>query len=147
MLKSYLKNIFKIANQGDAREESYYSTLESLLEETAQSFGKTKNHITTLPKTTEAGKRVEKIKYGKEGERVYINNDQYFEGLEENIWQYRIGGYQVCDKWLKDRKGRVLSLEDIKHYCKTATAIEHTINIQKCIDVIYDEVEKELIGF
>jgi predicted helicase len=90
-------------------------------------------------------KRVEKIKYDKEGERVYINNDQYFEGSEENIWQYQIGGYQVCDKWLKDRKGKVLSLDDIKHYCKTATAIEHTINIQKNIDEIYDEAEKELV--
>ncbi|MBW1796390.1 MAG: N-6 DNA methylase, partial [Deltaproteobacteria bacterium] len=55
MLKSYLKKIFKIANQGDAREESYYSTLEVLLKEVAQSFGKRKIHITTLPKTTEAG--------------------------------------------------------------------------------------------
>ncbi|MFH0812749.1 MAG: type ISP restriction/modification enzyme, partial [Pseudomonadota bacterium] len=95
----------------------------------------------------QAGKRVDKIKYDKEGKRVYINNDQYFEGLEENTWQYRIGGYQVCDKWLKDRKGNVLSLDDIKHYCKVATAIEHTINIQKSIDEIYDEVEKDLISF
>jgi predicted helicase len=92
-------------------------------------------------------KRVDKIKYDKEGERVYINNDQYFEGLEENIWQYYIGGYQVCNKWLKDRKGKVLSLNDIKHYCKVATAIKHTINIQKSIDEIYNEAEKELIGF
>jgi predicted helicase len=92
-------------------------------------------------------KRVDKIKYDKEGKRVYINNDQYFEGLEENIWQYRIGGYQVCNKWLKDRKDRVLSLDDIKHYCKVATAIKHTINIQKSIDEIYNEAEKALIGF
>ena len=92
-------------------------------------------------------KRVDKIKYDKKGERVYINNDQYFEGLEENIWQYQIGGYQVCNKWLKDRKGKVLSLDDIKHYCKVATAIKHTINIQKSIDEIYNEAEKELIGF
>ena len=90
-------------------------------------------------------KSVDKIKYDKKAERVYINDDQYFEGLEENIWQYRIGGYQVCDKWLKDRKGRVLSLDDIKHYCKVATAIKHTINIQKNIDEIYDEAEKELV--
>ena len=55
MLKSYLKKIFKIANQGDAREESYYSTLEALLKEAASSFGKQKIHITTLPKSTEAG--------------------------------------------------------------------------------------------
>ncbi len=92
-------------------------------------------------------KRVDKIKYDKEGESVYINNDQYFEGLEENIWQYRIGGYQVCNKWLKDRKGKVLSLNDIKHYCKLAAAIKHTINIQKSIDEIYNEAEKEIIEF
>ncbi len=55
MLKSYLKKIFKIANQGDAREESYYSTLEAFLKEMANSFGKQKIHITTLPKSTEAG--------------------------------------------------------------------------------------------
>ena len=46
MLKSYLKKIFKITNQGDAREESYYSTLEAFLKETAKSFGKQKIHIT-----------------------------------------------------------------------------------------------------
>ncbi|MFC1822988.1 type ISP restriction/modification enzyme [Thermodesulfobacteriota bacterium] len=92
-------------------------------------------------------KRVDKIKYDKKGERVYINKDQYFEGIEENVWQYRIGGYQVCDKWLKDRKSNVLSLDDIKHYCKVATAIEHTINIQKSIDEIYNEAEKDLISF
>jgi hypothetical protein len=40
MLKSYLKKIFKIANQGDAREESYYATLEGLFKKIAQSFGK-----------------------------------------------------------------------------------------------------------
>jgi len=94
-----------------------------------------------------ANKQVDKIKHDENGERVYINKDQYFEGLEENVWQYRIGGYQVCDKWLKDRKGKVLSLDDVKHYCKVATAIEHTINIQKSIDEIYDEAENELIEF
>ncbi len=92
-------------------------------------------------------KRVDKIKYDKKNERVYINKDQYFEGIPENVWQYQIGGYQVCNKWLKDRKGKVLSLDDIKHYCKVATAIKHTINIQKSIDEIYNEAEKDLISF
>jgi len=92
-------------------------------------------------------KRIDKIKYGKEGERVYINNNQYFEGLEEDVWQYRIGGYQVCDKWLKDRKGKVLSLDDIKHYCKVATVFEHTIRIQQGIDELYDEAERDVITF
>jgi len=90
-------------------------------------------------------KRVDKIKHDKTDERVYINKDQYFEGLEGNIWQYQIGGYQVCNKWLKDRKGRILSLDDVKHYCKITTAIKKTIGIQESIDEIYKEGEKELI--
>jgi len=89
--------------------------------------------------------RVEKVIY-KDG-RLSINKDQYFEGVPEEIWQYQIGGYQVCDKWLKDRKGRMLSLEDIKHYCKVVTAIKHTIEIQKEIDSLYPEIEKEIIEF
>jgi predicted helicase len=89
--------------------------------------------------------KVEKVRY--ESERVYINGDQYFEGVPREAWEYQIGGYQVCDKWLKDRKGRKLSLEDTKHYCKVATAIQGTIEIQRLIDDIYPTVEKEIIVF
>ena len=55
MLKSYLKKIFDVANRGDAREESYYSTLEGLLKEYTESVGKSNIQITTLPKKTQAG--------------------------------------------------------------------------------------------
>ena len=55
MLKSYLKKIAEIAHRGDAREESYYSALEALLKEYAESVGRKKFHVTTLPKKTEAG--------------------------------------------------------------------------------------------
>ena len=51
----------------------------------------------------------------------------------------------MCSKWLKDRKGRSLSFEDIKHYCKIATALKNTIDLQKKIDKLYQEVEKETI--
>lgn len=101
----------------------------------------------------EGNDKVEKLRYAQppqspltKGELkgvVYINNDQYFEGISPEVWEYHIGGYQVCDKWLKDRKGRKLSLEEIKHYCKTVTAISLTIKIQKEIDEIYKEVENE----
>ena len=84
--------------------------------------------------------KIEKLRYEK-GE-IYINNDQYFEGISSEIWEYRVGGYQVCDKWLKDRKGKRLSLDDIKHYCKIVTVLQKTIEIQKAIDNIYTEVEK-----
>jgi hypothetical protein len=73
--------------------------------------------------------------------------DQYFEGVEENIWEYHIGGYQVCHKWLKDRKDRVLSLNDVKHYCKVVTAIQKTIEIQTHIDALFQKIEKALIRF
>ena len=55
MLKSYLRNVYEIANRGDAREESYYTALENLLKEYVESVNKKNVHITTLPKKTEAG--------------------------------------------------------------------------------------------
>jgi predicted helicase len=90
---------------------------------------------------------VEKIAY-REGEtRLYINKTQYFEGITRNMWEYLIGGYQVLSKWLKYRKGRKLSLEDIKHFCKVATALKKTIEIQEEIDKLYPDVEKDVIEF
>jgi hypothetical protein len=86
--------------------------------------------------------RVDKLRYDNKDNRVYINKDQYFEGVGEHIWRYDIGGYQVCNKWLKDRKGRILSLGDVKHYCKVVTAITKTIEIQKAIEVIFRDIEK-----
>jgi predicted helicase len=91
--------------------------------------------------------RVEKRRYDEGAERVYVNKTQYFEGIENKIWEYQIGGYQVLDKWLKDRKERELSLEDIKHYCKVVTAIRKTIEVQKAIDQSYPEIEEEVIEF
>lgn len=89
--------------------------------------------------------RVEKLRYDEKEKRTYINESQYFEGITEEVWQYQIGGYQVCNKWLKDRKKKLLSLDDIKHYCKIVTSIQKTIEVQKAIDDIYPEVEKETV--
>jgi predicted helicase len=89
--------------------------------------------------------RVEKQSYNSKEKRVYLNNNQYFEGVEPEIWQYQIGGYQVLDKWLKDRKTRLLSIEDIKHYCRVVTALAKTIEIQREIDELYPQVEKDVI--
>jgi hypothetical protein len=93
--------------------------------------------------------KVEKLKYegGEPSGCLYINKDQYFEGIAEEVSQYQIGGYRVCEKWLKDRKGRGLSLDDIKHYCKIVTALQKTIEIQEAVDKIYPEVEKNVIEF
>jgi predicted helicase len=84
--------------------------------------------------------KVEKPNY--ENEKVFINKEQYFDGIKEEVWQYQIGGYQVCEKWLKDRKDRALTLDEIKIYCKIVTALSKTIELQKEIDKYFEEVEK-----
>jgi hypothetical protein len=83
---------------------------------------------------------VEKIRYDEDSERVYINKDQSFEGISKEVWEYRIGAYQVMEKYLKDRKGRKLSLDEINHYMKVAKAIYLTIELQERIDDIYHRV-------
>lgn len=88
---------------------------------------------------------VEKPRYNSSEHRVYINGDQYFEGVAQPVWQYQIGGYQALDKWLKDRKGRKLNLEEIRHYCHVVTALVKTIEVQSEVDALYPEVEKNLI--
>jgi hypothetical protein len=90
----------------------------------------------------EGESNVEKLKYNQQTQQVFINPHQYFDGVPLDIWEYQIGGYQVCEKWLKDRKGRRLSLEDVKHYCKVVTTLQKTIKIQKEIDSIYSAIEK-----
>lgn len=91
--------------------------------------------------------RIEKLLYDEKQKRLYFNSSQYFEGISKEIWQYQIGGYQICSKWLKERKGRILSLDGIKHYCKVVTALKKTIEIQKEIDKLYPKVEEKTIEF
>ncbi|MUL39358.1 hypothetical protein BWI75_24500 [Gloeocapsopsis sp. AAB1 = 1H9] len=57
-----------------------------------------------------------------------------FSGVPENVWNFYVGGYQVCQKWLKDRKGRTLSDEDILHYQRIVVALQETIELMAKID-------------
>jgi hypothetical protein len=57
-----------------------------------------------------------------------------FRGVTEAVWNFHIGGYQVCEKWLKDRKARKLSKEDIAHYQKVIVALSESIRLMKEID-------------
>ncbi len=67
---------------------------------------------------------------------VYINETQYFANVPAAAWEFYIGGYQPCQKWLKDRKDRELSFEDILHYQKIVVALSETDRIMKEIDKI-----------
>ena len=95
----------------------------------------------------EGDNRVEKSRYDKENSSIWINAGRRFEGVSPEVWAYRIGGYQVCDKWLKDRKGRLLELDDIRHYCRVVTALAMTMEIQREIEVLYQEIEKSTVQF
>jgi len=86
------------------------------------------------------------LRYDPKTERVYINETQYFEGVPPEAWKYQIGGYQVCHKWLKDRKDRRLSLDEIKTYSRIATALQKTIGIQEKIDALYPAIEESLLA-
>ncbi|GAI17037.1 unnamed protein product, partial [marine sediment metagenome] len=77
---------------------------------------------------------VEKVTYDETAKRVCINKEQYFEGAPPEVWNFHIGGYQVCQKWLKDRKGRKLSYDDLAHYQKVIAALKETIRIMAKID-------------
>lgn len=75
-------------------------------------------------------------KPGYKDDKVYINDDQYFDNVPEVAWNFFIGGYQPAQKWLKDRKGRKLEFEDILHYQKIIVALTETDRIMKEIDKI-----------
>jgi hypothetical protein len=62
-----------------------------------------------------------------------------FKGVGENVWKFHIGGYQVCEKWLKDRKGQTLSNDEIAHYQRIVVALSETIRLMKEIDDVVEQ--------
>jgi len=73
-------------------------------------------------------------KYVEVNQRVYINKTQYFGGVPPEIWDFHIGGYRVAEKWLKDRRGRKLSYDDLTHYQKIIIALSETRRVMSAID-------------
>ena len=88
--------------------------------------------ITKYPVT--GSNEVDKVAYDEKTQRVYINKEQYFEGVPPGVWNFQIGGYQVCHKWLKDRKGRKIGVDDSTHYQKIVVALKETIRLMVEID-------------
>ena len=91
--------------------------------------------ITTCPVTGTN----EVVKLNRKDIRVYINNEQYFDGVSDLAWNFYIGGYQPAQKWLKDRKGRNLSNEDILHYQKIIVAVitSYSIHYTKLYEFLF----------
>jgi hypothetical protein len=62
-----------------------------------------------------------------------------FRGVSEAVWNFHIGGYKVCEKWLKDRKGRTLSHDDLAHYKKIVAALSETIRLMQEVDEVIEQ--------
>lgn len=69
-----------------------------------------------------------------DGDKLFINKTQYFENVPKAVWEYKIGSYQVLSKYLKSRRGRVLSSQEIEHVGQIVAIIEKTFEIVKEID-------------
>lgn len=82
---------------------------------------------TTFP---EVGSQQVDFQKWKDGQ-VWINDKQYFGNVPESVWEFYIGGYQPAQKWLKDRKGHILSFDEIKHYLHIIHALEETMKLMK----------------
>lgn len=104
---------------------------------------KVEDYITTYPKdgsntiTTKIAKKDwELFNEEKQLGRIWINDVQYFDNIPLTAWGFYIGGYQPAQKWLKDRKNRILEFDDILHYQKIIVALSETDRIMKEIDKI-----------
>lgn len=87
-------------------------------------------YLTQYP--VDGDNRVAKPRY--EDGKVYINDTQYFANVPELAWNFYIGGYQPAQKWLKDRKERVLGFEEILHYQKIIVALVETGRVMGEVD-------------
>jgi Type ISP C-terminal specificity domain/N-6 DNA Methylase len=79
---------------------------------------------------------VQEASYNPENQRVSINGQQYFGGVPKNIWEFQFGGFQVCEQWIKDRKGRNLTYDDLQHWQRIVVAIKETMRITAEIDAL-----------
>jgi predicted helicase len=80
---------------------------------------------------------VEAVRYSPVEQAVWVNKTQSFSPVPEDVWKFHIGGYPVLDKYLKSRKGRTLSLDEINHVAAVAGALAFTIGQMEKIDNAY----------
>jgi len=97
------------------------------------------SYVTSFPII--GSRAVEKVRYIETTQRVYINDSQYFGGVPQEVWEFEVGGYRVCEKWLKDRQkaGRKLSGDEINHYQKIIVVLKETMRLMAEIDDLIPE--------
>ena len=79
---------------------------------------------------------VGRVRY--EGGHVWINPTQHFTNVSMEVWEYEIGAYQVCEKWLKDRKNKTLSIDEVRQYRSILVAVAETLRVVGEIDGVLE---------
>ncbi len=120
------KLFFQLAKLGQELIDLHLLKIDGLEE------GKTQFKDEGLLKNT--SKIVSKVNYDSKSQKVFINENHCFSNVDEETFQFQIGGYQVLHKWLKDRKGRELTSEDISHYLKVVESLKRTQKLMLKID-------------
>ena len=91
----------------------------------------------------EGNNQVDEVRYatpkGETPGRVYINKNQYFEGISPEVWNFAVGGYRPAEKWLKERKGRTLMYQDIDTYRRVCAVLAETRGLMSQIDRVIDK--------
>src|SRR5262249_50827023 len=85
-----------------------------------------------------ASREVEKVTWADNTVWIDRGGSTGFRGVSEQIWNFHVGGYRVCEKWLKDRRGLALSAKDIDHFKRIVESLNHTVRIMDEIDAFIE---------
>jgi predicted helicase len=80
---------------------------------------------------------VERVRYSSNEQAIYVNDDQYFANIPVGVWGYHIGGYNVLEKYLKDRRKRKLALADVNTIAGVANVLAFTLEQTQAIEAAY----------
>jgi hypothetical protein len=102
--------------------------------ETLSNFGKRLREIHLLKKHSSGisyfgDRAVEVGKATWRDQKLYISSDSYFAPVSEDVWLAVIGGYHVCHKWLKDKKGTALAELEISHFIKVLGCLDMHVKL------------------
>lgn len=131
------------------RDAAYFRKMARLGQELTAQHLLTAGRVTPLSSFPQSGNNAVDAGYPKfspdtenpEIGKVMISKVQWFEGVPLEVYEFRVGGYQPAEKWLKDRRERMLSLEDLEHYPQMLGAMARTLELMVKVEAVYSGLE------
>ncbi len=128
---------------------AYFRAMARLGEELTAQHLLTPGRVTPLSSFPQSGSNAVDAGYPKfspdtnnpEVGKVMLSASQWFDGVPLEVYEFRVGGYQPAEKWLKDRRGRTLSLEDLEHYPHMLGAMSRTLELMEQVEAVYSGLE------